>query len=291
MISIIITAYKEAQSIKKCIDSFLSQNIKENYEIIVLAPDEETLESAGKYKKVITIKDSGKGKPTALNLAFMAAKGSILILTDGDVYAGKNSVNELLEKLKDKKTGAVSGRAISTNPRNTMLGFWSHLLTDRGAHEERKRLSKENKFLACSGYLYAVRKGVIESIPNNSLSDDAVISHIIYKKGYKIDYAEKAEVYVKYPTNLKDWIKQKRRSIGGYVQISKWFPENKGMRTFSKESSHFFKALSYCKNIKEPFYFIILVIFRIYVWLLTIWDLKITKKEFSKIWQRVESTK
>ena len=31
----------------------------------------------------------------------------------------------------------------------------------------------------------AIRNKIIDSIPVNSLSDDAVISHLIYEKGYK----------------------------------------------------------------------------------------------------------
>ena len=51
MISIIITSYKEKESIGKAIESFVKQNIKEDYELIAAAPDEETGNEIKKYER------------------------------------------------------------------------------------------------------------------------------------------------------------------------------------------------------------------------------------------------
>jgi len=110
-LSIIITSWKEPMTIGRAIDSFLKQNLN-YYEIIVIAPDKETIDVAKRYNVKI-IKDPQKGKPTALNIAFKEAKGQFLILTDGDVYSSENSVRELLKFFKDKNVGAVTGRPIS----------------------------------------------------------------------------------------------------------------------------------------------------------------------------------
>ena len=50
MISIIITAFREP-NVGIAIESFLNQNIKEKYELIVSAPDKETQNIVKKYKK------------------------------------------------------------------------------------------------------------------------------------------------------------------------------------------------------------------------------------------------
>ena len=293
MISIIITAYKEAKTIGKAIEAILNQK-PINYELIISAPDKETLDIARRYarknKKIKIIKDKGRGKPAALNLVFKKAKGEILLLTDGDVYLAKDSIKLITEKFKDKKIGIVSGRPTSLNSRKNMLGFWSHLLTDM-AHMIRKERTQKGKMIVCSGYLYAFRNNILKKIPENALSDDAVISHMIADKGYKTQYAEKARVYVKFPTNFKDWIIQKKRSAGGYNQLSEMVKGKERMRSFSKESRGIFKVLSYPKTIKEMLYTFILILARIYLWILIFIDLNIKKKDFKKIWLRVESTK
>ena len=294
MISTIITAYKEEKTIGKTLDSILSENIK-NHEVIVSCPDQPTANVVKRYQKkhknIQLIKDPGKGKPVALNLIFKKARGDILILTDGDVYINKNAIKILVECFKDKKVGAATGRPISTNNRNNILGYWSHLLTDVGAHETRKKLANQNKFIVCSGYLYAIRKGLIKEIPNNSLSDDAVISSMIAKQGYKIAYSPKSKVYVKYPTTFKDWVKQKKRSTGGYLQLKELSKSDITMRSFSKEASGIFRIFSYAKNPKEFFWTKLLILARIYLWIRIFIDLKIKRESFKKTWKRVETTK
>lgn len=291
MISIIITAFKEAKTIGRAIESILKQK-PENYELLILAPDDETLDAAGKYsgRKIRIIKDSGKGKPSALNLALKKARGNILVLTDGDVYLGKDSIKLMLGKFKDKKVGIVSGHPISINSRSRMLGFWSHLLTDT-ADKIRKQRVKAGKMIVCSGYLYAFRKNLFSSVPENALSEDAVISHMIADKGYKSEYADKALVFVKYPASFRDWIIQKRRSAGGYNQLSYLVKGKERMRSFAKESSGIFQVLSYPKTIKEFFYTFFLILARICLWVLIFIDVDIKKKELKKLWLRVESTK
>jgi len=292
MISIIITAYKEEKTIGKAIESILQNKISLNYEILVLAPDKKTLEMAEKYskkfKQVKVVKDDGEGKPSALNLAFKIAKGKILILTDGDVYISDDSITKLLEHFKDKKIGAVSGRPISLNSRKNKLGFWSHLLTDIADQRRKKALLIKKRFY-CSGYLFAMRKGIVSNIPKETLSDDGLISFLIYAKGYKIDYEPKAEVYVKFPTNLKDWINQKKRSAGGYNQIKLW--TKKEIRSFAKESLGVFQVLKYPRTLKEFFWTFELIFLRIYLWILIFKDINLKKKEFEKIWLRINSTK
>ena len=293
MISIIITAFKEPKTIGKAIESILKQKTNIKYELLVFAPDKETLNAAKKIKdnKLKIYQDEGKGKPSALNIAFKKAKGNILILTDGDVYISDNSINEIIKPFKDKKIGAVSGRPMSLNPRNNMLGYFSHLLTDEGAHETRLKLNKENKYLICSGYLMAIRNKIIKQIPEVSLADDAVISNLIYLKNYKIKYTPEAKVYVKFPTTLRDWIKQKRRSAGGYSQMKKIIKSKDEMRSFIKESKEVLRALKYPKTIKEIYWTLILIILRLYLWLDIFINIKLRKQSFSKIWNRIESTK
>ncbi|MFA5175682.1 MAG: glycosyltransferase [Candidatus Nanoarchaeia archaeon] len=287
MISIIITGYKEPKTIGRAIEAFQKQKIKEKYEIWVVAPDKETLNVAKKYK-VNILQDPGKGKPTALNLVFEKTKKSdILVLTDGDVFVSENSVNLLIEKLT-KKVGAVSGRPVSMNPMNNFLGYVSHLLTDIG-NDLRIKLVNENKFIVCSGYLYAI-KNIVKKIPENILSDDAYITRFIGNKGYKIDYAPMAEVYVKYPENLKDWIKQKKRSTGGYEQLKEFFSE-KTMRSFSQEASGVFNVLRYPKSLKELYWTKLLIFLRLYLWIRIFIDVRIRKLSFEKTWVRIESTK
>jgi len=199
MISIIITAYKEENTIGRAIEALLKNGIEGDYEILAVCPDEATKIVIDYYDRkhsvVKHIQDQGKGKPAALNMAFRVAKGDILILTDGDVYVSDTAIHELLIELQHDKVGAVSARPVSISPKNTMLGYWSHLLTDAGAHLTRLERVKRGEFIVVSGYLFAMKR-IFDKLPEDALADDGVMSHMVWQRGYKIGYADKSLVYV-----------------------------------------------------------------------------------------------
>ncbi|MCF7861897.1 glycosyltransferase [Candidatus Woesearchaeota archaeon] len=280
-VTAIITSFNEPSTVAKAVKS-IKESIKEySNEIIVVAPDQPTLSAAKIDKTIKIIQDNKKGKPAALNMAFKKAKGQILILTDGDVYT--KDAHLLLVHFKNPLIGAVTGRPISLSPKNTKLGYWSHLLTD-AAHKRRLI----GGYLDCSGYLYAIRN-TISIVPEDALSEDAVISQLIFKYGYIIRYEPRATAYVKYPTTYSDWLIQKIRSAGGYVQIKKYIKKPVVMRNISTEVFQGTTiALAYPKRLVEFWWTFLLFIARIHMWILIYIN---QNRDSRKIWKRVESTK
>jgi cellulose synthase/poly-beta-1,6-N-acetylglucosamine synthase-like glycosyltransferase len=294
MISIIITAFKEPETIKRSIISFAEQNYLKNnkHEIIVVAPDKETINSASelkkKYKNLLIFRDSGGGKPSAMNFIFKKAKGKVLIFSDGDVYVSNNSVENLVKHLEDEKIGAVSGRPISINPVDQKYGYWAYVLTEI-ANERRKYAVQKGFRFFCSGYLFAIRRELFPKLNEELLSEDGFISNEVYKAGKRISYSEKSEVFVKYPDNFKDWIKQKRRSAGGYNQIR--MLSGIKIRSFGSESKGIFGFFKYIRSLKEFIWIVLLIFSRIYLWGNIYFSVNIKKKRREELWKRVDSTK
>ena len=312
MISVIIASFKEPKTIGRCISSIVNRKysgIPTSFEIIQVSPDEETLNAgkkeAKKYrlgKKYIQIKDPKKGKPYALRMAFKQAKGDIFILTDGDTYFEKDAIKKLLEPFEDKKVGGVSGRPVSQDKRDNMFGYWGHLLSD-SAHDKRSNSMEKIKgkdyyvsretFFPMSGYIMAVRNLNIK-LPSNVLSDDAYISYYIRYKNLEIAYTPKAMCCVKYPTNFKDYMKQKVRSLGGYTQLQQMgiFKKDKQSRSFWIELQYTGFVLKYAKNFKEFIWSLLLFPTRLITWIKIFWERTILRKDMPKSgWERIESTK
>jgi cellulose synthase/poly-beta-1,6-N-acetylglucosamine synthase-like glycosyltransferase len=295
MISVIITAFKEPRTIGKAIESFVSQSIKEKYELIVSAPDEETLNVAKKYtkknKKIKLFKDPGKGKSYALNLLLPKIKGDIIILSDGDVYVSENSVNELLKFFEDKKVGCVTGKPVSINPRNNLFGYWSSMLC-YGAHKMRLKRDNNKGFLECSGYLWAFRNKLISQIPRET-AEDSIVPLLLYLRGYKIRYAPKAEVYVKYPSNLYEFTSQKKRTSKAHETLVD-FTDVKNiprMKSLKNEVLESYMLFSFPKNIKEVFWTVLLFPIRLYIWMSSFFALYLRKDSKVDGWQAVKTTK
>jgi len=331
-VEFVITSFKEPGPVADLVPEILAASaglLQLGFEfktLFLVAPDKETIEAGKKAYKLASkrllkygfkaipdfkiIKDPQKGKPFALNLVFKQLSADIVGFTDGDLWLPSGSVVELFETFLDyPDIDAVTGRPVPLNSRDSMLGFWAHLTTTAGAHKHRLKAVKYNKPLNLSGYLWAAkRKFLPKRIPPTIKADDAYISHYIRQKGGKIWYNPAARVYVLFPLNFRDWVKQKVRAIGGDHQINMLFAgkhkhaktrENKkktqtphNMRSFWAEAKGIFEALKYPKNIKEWFYFLALVLARLYVWALIFVEYNILKTPLKTYgWDRVESTK
>ncbi len=285
MIDIIITSYKEIDSTIKCIDSFLNQKIKEPFRISVIDPFQETEKVLKKkYKnKINFFLDPGEGKSYALNIflekIYSQNKNDIIIFTDGDVYVSENSVAEILNAFKNEKVGCVTGKPVVLDSRENKFGFWSHLVFD-GIHKVRERLSDEEKFFECSGYLFAIRNGVLKGFPLD-VSEDSIIPFLFWKNGYKIKYLPKAEVYVLNNYNWKKWKKQKIRNIKGHENLNVVAPEMPRTKSFFNEIKEgTFFALFYPKNIKEFYWTILLFGARLHIYLKSFYDIKIRRRKY-----------
>lgn len=294
MISILITAYREAATVGQAIEAFLPQ-MPPSSELLVVCPDTETTavvhQYAQKYPQIRHIPEpEQRGKPAALNLGLQAAQGNLVVFSDGDVVIGDGALEQLLSPFSDEKVGAVTGRPFSSSPRSTMLGYWSHLLVE-GAHQTRQKRDAAGEFLLCSGYLFAARRHLIPSIPEDALAEDAVISHRIAEQGLRIRYTPKADVYVKYPTSYADWLRQKVRSAGGYAQN---YVRNSpfSMRSPKLEAQQgTLLALKFARSPRELWWTLCLFAARLHLWLLVFWQVRVRKRPLTTLWQRVESTK
>lgn len=286
MITIGITAFNEEKTIGKCLESILSQNVRKPYEILVSVPDKATQKVVKSYTKKFSnirlIKDPGLGKPVALNLIFKYAKGDIIVLTDGDVFLGKNSIFYLLSHFKDEKVGAVSGRVIPITS-----GFFADWfkITNKAIHTQNVIENKNNIFWSISGYLFALRKEVTVTLPPNIFVDDAFIGWKIRQKGRKILYEPRAKVYVKFPLTIKDFIKQTARVKVGHYQLTQiyrasFFPRRKGLF-----KQYFIRAPMLIK-LKILFYFLFYIVSWLYGYCLIL-----SRAKFHEIWKPIKTTK
>jgi len=316
MISIIVTSYKEEKTIYKTIINLVNPKLSgfnEKLELITVIPDLPTIKEAKRaisnFPTVIHthITDPLKGKPFALNLALKIAKGDILVLTDGDVYFKENALDLLIKKLKsDENIGGVTGRSVSNDSKNDFMGYIGHLLADAAHHKRMvtmsekptgkslKIVSNTPNFFVLSGYILAMKNYKI-SLPDDALSEDAYISYILHNKNFKLAYEPDAVVYVKYAKTLKDWYKQKLRSVGGYIQLWKYniVRNDTKVRNFWKELEYFWFPIKYAKTLKEYIWSTTLYPIRLILWIKIFWEQRILKRDLigDNGWERIESTK
>ncbi len=293
MIDVIITSYNEPKSTLKATQTILNQKINVPLRVTVVDPFpevEDFLKLHINDSRFNFFLDPGEGKSYALNLLFQeyASPNSndLFILTDGDVHTSDDAIHSIVKAFHDKNVGCVTGKPVSVDKRDTKYGYFSHLFF-AGIDRARKEYSKKQEFFECSGYLFAIRKSVILDFPLET-SEDSIIPYLFWKKGYKIAYVPEAEVYVKNPSNWRDWIAQKIRNIKAHENLSKIAPDMPRTKSFMNEvrwGTIF--ALKYPKSLQEFIWTFDAFAARLYLYYRAFKELR-TKKQYQDGWRETE---
>ena len=288
MITVGIPTYNEEKVIEATINSVLFQ-ITPDDEVIVVAsgctdntvPLIQAIADKDNRVRLIT-EDERKGKASALNLIIQNAKSDIIVQTDGDVVLERNAVEQLVKHFENPEIGGVSGRPIPIIPEGNLFYDWT-IMSYRKIGEVREVATKQGNFWHLSGYLLAFRKKALPSVPFAKGAVDAWMGRIIQQNGYKMVYEPAAEVLVKAPLTINDFVAQKARVRAGYYLIPK------GPRTVRGEIVWLPREFSKIPLRRWP-KFIISGIVYLYSWLKG-WYMARTNKSLQDIWKVPESTK
>jgi len=286
-ISVGVIAHNEEKNIEKLLISLINQKIdkvKINEVIVVSSGSNDNtndiVRKISKEKPLVKLvtEKKRKGKYSAINLFLKNAKSKILVLESADTIPKQDCVERLCRPLLDEKIGICASHPVPINEKTRFMGFAVHLLWM--VHHE---ISLENvKF----GEMIAFRN-IIKELPKTSV-DEEFIAMSIKNKGFKEYYAKDAIVYNKGPSNIKDFIKQRRRIYAGHLELKNC----KSYKTITMKWPLVFKKLFRVLEFRPLFLFwaVGAVILEAYSRLLGIYDFYI-RKEKHYVWDMVDSTK
>ncbi len=263
----IILMSNRVEETEKTLKSILNQKINAPYEIIISSKDKNAKDLAKKYSniKIVLQKENSSN---LVNAGLELAQNKIVLVTTDQAVLSNNSMNEVLNSFKDPAVGCVTGRPVSLNPKNNLVGYWSHLLLDAGAHRIRKELSEQGKFFECTNFLFAFKNGFVKEIPSG-VAEDHLIPYIFWKNFYKLKYLENAKVLVKNPVTLNEWFEQKSMHAKKHetIQNKLKIKEAKVKSLKNEILKGTFSALTYPRTIKEFYWTILLFFARLSMWL------------------------
>lgn len=222
-ISIIVPAFNEAKTIKKCIKSL--QNLDyPNFEIIVIddGSTDNTLEIASKYEYAKVFSQENQGKPIALNNGISHSSGEIILTVDADTELDREALRTIAKRFAaNNKLGAVAGN-VKVKREPTILNTIQSAEYATGINLVRKGQSVLGTVMIVPGPVAALKKEVIEEVgyfSDDTFAEDFDITVKILKKGYEIEYEEASLAYTDTPKNTEDLIKQRRRWYRGMIQV------------------------------------------------------------------------
>jgi len=227
-LSIIICAYNEEKGIGNLLRNLSSQRLPPEitgHETIVVASGctDRTVpiikEFMVKDTKIKLIEErERRGKAAALNKALSAATGDYIIFIPADVSPAADGLYHLITPLRDSEVVVVSGRPMQ-NPKCKNAGFVNYLtdMTYRIWGRLMETLNDAGLAAHCSGEFMAMRADTVIRIPEECAADDAYISVVAKRRGF-IKFAPKAIGYNLMPSNVRDYVNQRRRWLYGHFQ-------------------------------------------------------------------------
>jgi biofilm PGA synthesis N-glycosyltransferase PgaC len=221
--SLLIIAHNEEKVIGRKIENSLDLNYpKDKIEIIVVddGSDDRTRDIVREYEKfgVKLIEQSPRrGKASAINLGLKKANGEVVVVTDANSMFHGDSIRNLVRHFSIPIVGGVGGRYEPENPEGTDIGF-GYLMYWKFERFIRERESSIDSIVGMNGNIMAIRKGIIERIDENLLTEDFDITVSLRKKGFRVLYEPEAFSWKLAPKSLRDEIIQKKRRVIGTIQ-------------------------------------------------------------------------
>lgn len=259
-IVIVVVAYNEERVIRTKIENLLSLRYPLGNRRIVIASDASTdgtddIVHSYRSKGVTLVRMKERmGKSAVLNRVLPMLNEEYIVLSDTRQIWSTESLEEMLGNFSDPTVGAVSGELMLGKGGGDFgkgLGFYWN-------YEKfiRKREADFDSTCGVTGCIYAMRRSLFETIPDDTLLDDFVIPMNITKKGYRVVFEDSAIAFDRTEEEPKKEWKRKIRTLSGNYQAfftMPWLFHLLRNRLFLQVISH--KVF----RIAAPFFLIILL--------------------------------
>lgn len=216
-------AHNEEANIKLHLESWLNQILPADVnimEILVVAdactdktvPIVRQLQKSSPLIRLIEVHER-KGITPLLNIILKESKGDCILLEPADTLPSLRHVDYLTRHFKEPDVGAVVGRAEPENDLNTLFGYAARLLYKWNYFPEILRVDFEGGT--------AIRKGIIDRIPETLVDNEPYIHKKIVDRGYRVLYESLAIAVNRGPDNFRDFLKQRRRNLTIHLEVRK----------------------------------------------------------------------
>jgi cellulose synthase/poly-beta-1,6-N-acetylglucosamine synthase-like glycosyltransferase len=250
-ITILIAAFNEDQTIKRCLDSIAATTYS-NYSVIVVndGSSDATQKVVSQWKKKhpnITLRllyQKNKGKAHALNNALSKVTSKLVMTLDADSDLDKNALTNAVTYFKDRQVVALAAniRIFSTKTLLGLIQVIEYLL----GHRLKKAYTVLNNEYIIGGIGAVYRTSIIKKInayDTDTMTEDIDLSMKILQKGNrknKLIFAENVICSTEPVPNIRDFFRQRLRWKYGRMQT---LVKNKDL--FFKKNTKFNKRLTW----------------------------------------------
>jgi biofilm PGA synthesis N-glycosyltransferase PgaC len=220
-VSVGVMAYNEERNIGRLLDALVHQDLAlaAIREIVVVSSgstdgtDAIVSDWSQREPRIRLVRQERReGKASAINLFLKSVAGDVVVLESGDTIPAPDCIERLVAPFANADVGMTGARPVPVDDPGTFMGFVVHMLW-RLHH----RLALRHPKL---GEMVAFRSSV-RAIPGESAVDEASIEAIAVSEGKVLRYVPEAVVYNKGASNVRDFLKQRRRIYAGHLWLEK----------------------------------------------------------------------
>ena len=200
-IDVVIAAHNEAAVIGPKLAALLSTDYPPALVRVIVASDgstDETVKEARRFSggpvDVNVLDLPRTGKAGALNAALREATADVVVFTDANSTLPPNALPEIARPFADPAVGGVAGDqryVIDPSSADASAGERGYWAMDRWLKEAE---SSGGSVISATGALYAVRRSLVDPVPEG-VTDDFVISTGVIAKGRRLVFAPSAVAF------------------------------------------------------------------------------------------------
>lgn len=220
--SVLIAAYNEEAFIRQKIENTIALNYPSELLKIFIVADgstDQTTEIIKNYPQVnLLFTHSRKGKVHAINRAMQFIESEIVVFTDANTFLNKDALMNICRNYTNPNVGGVAGEKriyMDTEADASTAGenmYWKY-------ESKLKEWDSElNTAIGAAGELFSIRRKLYQSVPENTILDDFIISMRIATQGFKIVYEPKAYAIETSSSCINEELKRKIRIAAGGIQ-------------------------------------------------------------------------
>ena len=223
-VTIVVVAHNEEACIEARIANLLALDYPADRRQIVVGSDGSTDETVARARRfahegvhVVSFRH-WRGKAAVVNQLVRRARGEIVLFADARQTFDPQVLRRLVARFADERVGAVSGELMLTDNTGTPMGrgasfYWRYEKFIR-VHEGRA-----GSTVGATGAIYAIRRALFRSIPNDTILDDVLIPMRIVQQGYLVQFEQEARAYQAVSRTTRQEYVRKVRTIAGAYQL------------------------------------------------------------------------
>jgi biofilm PGA synthesis N-glycosyltransferase PgaC len=223
-LTLIIAAHNEAPRIEEKIQNALALDYpRDRLQMLIAldgctdATEQVVRRHAGEGIELVCVAEH-RGKAAALNAALERAHGEVIVFADVRQHIEAHALRALAAPFADPEVGVVSGELVLTDetgaPSHDAVGlYWRYEKTIRSWE------SDVHSVVGATGALYAVRRRLVEPVPEGTILDDVYIPMTAVLRGARCVFTGEARVLDRTPCCSAVEYRRKVRTLAGNFQL------------------------------------------------------------------------